>query len=109
MHMIENAFEVAKRSDQQKGLEDYDRRPRRSPSIAAGHFDRSCRWFNTRAYYRKYLSQPDQVGGVICRRNNLVVVDPVFWTRKRPFLRWRAALKIEESQCPKPARVTHPA
>ncbi len=37
------------------------------------------------------------------------VVDPFFWTRKRPFLRWWAALKIEESQCPKPARVTHPA
>src|SRR5271166_4101966 len=37
------------------------------------------------------------------------VVDPIFWTRKRPFLRWWAALKIEESQCPKPARVTHPA
>jgi hypothetical protein len=35
------------------------------------------------------------------------VVDPFFWTRKRPFLRWWAALKIEESQCPKPARVTH--
>jgi hypothetical protein len=39
----------------------------------------------------------------------LAVVDPFFWTRKRPFLRWWAALKIEESQCPKPARVTHPA
>ncbi len=37
------------------------------------------------------------------------VVDPVFWTRKRTFLRWRAALKMKESQCPKPARVTHPA
>jgi hypothetical protein len=37
------------------------------------------------------------------------VVDPIFWTEKRPFLRWWAALKIEESQCPKPARVTHPA
>jgi hypothetical protein len=39
----------------------------------------------------------------------LFVVDPIFWTQKRPLLRWRAALKIEESQCPKPARVTHPA
>ena len=37
------------------------------------------------------------------------VVDPIFWTEKQPFLRWWAALKIEESQCPKPARVTHPA
>ncbi len=38
-----------------------------------------------------------------------LVVDPILWTEKRPFLRWWAALKIEESQCPKPARVTHPA
>ena len=38
-----------------------------------------------------------------------LVVDPIFWTEKRPFLRWWAALKIEESQCPKPARVTRPA
>src|SRR5271168_3493782 len=42
-------------------------------------------------------------------RDDKNVVDPIFWTRKRPFLRWWAALKIEESQCPKPARVTHPA
>ena len=34
---------------------------------------------------------------------------PIFWTEKRPFLRWWAALKIEESQCPKLVRVTHPA
>jgi hypothetical protein len=39
----------------------------------------------------------------------LLVVDPIFWTEKRPFLRWCAALKIGESQCPKPARVTRPA
>jgi hypothetical protein len=37
------------------------------------------------------------------------VVDPIFWTEKRPFLRWSAALKMKESQCPKPARVTRPA
>jgi len=37
------------------------------------------------------------------------VVDPIFWTEKRLFLRWWAALKIEECQCLKPARVTHPA
>jgi hypothetical protein len=34
---------------------------------------------------------------------------PHFLDRKKPFLRWLAALRIEESQCPKPARVTHPA
>ena len=32
-----------------------------------------------------------------------------FWTQKRAFLRWWAALKMEESQCPEPVRVTHPA
>jgi len=37
------------------------------------------------------------------------VVDPIFWTEKRPFLRWSAALKMKESQCLKPARVTRPA
>jgi hypothetical protein len=37
------------------------------------------------------------------------VVDPIFWTKKEPFLRWWAALRMKESQCPKPARVTHPA
>jgi len=37
------------------------------------------------------------------------VVDPIFWTEKRLFLIWWAALKIEDSQCLKPARVTHPA
>ncbi len=35
------------------------------------------------------------------------VVDPVFWTKKKPFLRWWAALKMKESQCLKYARVTH--
>ena len=39
----------------------------------------------------------------------IYVVDPIFWTEKRPFLRWWAALKIEESQCQKPARVIRPA
>jgi len=34
---------------------------------------------------------------------------PHFLDKKGPFLRWWAALKIEESQCPKPARVIHPA
>lgn len=28
---------------------------------------------------------------------------------KRTFLRWWAALRMKESQCPKPVRVTHPA
>jgi hypothetical protein len=28
----------------------------------------------------------------------LSLVDPIFWTRKGAFLRWWAALKIEESQ-----------
>jgi hypothetical protein len=37
------------------------------------------------------------------------VMDPVFWTRKWPFLRWWAALKMEESQCHERVRVTHPA
>jgi uncharacterized protein YoxC len=45
----------------------------------------------------------------IARQAPQDVVDPIFWTEKRPFLRWWAALKIEESQCPKPVRVTHPA
>lgn len=40
-------------------------------------------------------------------RDQASVVDPISWTKKRPFLRWWAALKIEESQCPKPERVTH--
>jgi hypothetical protein len=36
-------------------------------------------------------------------------VDPKSWTKNNPFLRWSAALKIEESQCPKPERITRPA
>jgi hypothetical protein len=32
----------------------------------------------------------------------------VFWTQKGPFLDRGAALKMEKSQCPKPAKVTHP-
>jgi hypothetical protein len=51
-----------------------------------------------RALEEKYREQMRQI-----------VVDPIFWTEKRPFLRWSAALKIEESQCQKPARVTRPA
>ena len=39
-----------------------------------------------------------------------VVMDPISWTKKYPFLRWWAALKmIKESQCLKYARVPHPA
>ena len=34
---------------------------------------------------------------------------PKSWTEKRPFLRWWAALKMKERQCPEPARVTRPA
>ena len=37
------------------------------------------------------------------------VMDPKSWTQKRPFLRWWAALKMKESQCPERVRVTHPA
>ena len=38
-----------------------------------------------------------------------IVMDPKSWTRKRPFLRWSAALKMKESQCHERERVTHPA
>ena len=37
------------------------------------------------------------------------VMDPKSWTRKRPFLRWSAALKMKERQCPEHARITRPA
>jgi hypothetical protein len=37
------------------------------------------------------------------------VMDPKIWTRKRPFLRWSAALKMEERQCHERVRITHPA
>jgi integrase len=39
----------------------------------------------------------------------LGVMDPKIWTQKWPSLRWWAALKMEESQCPERARVTRPA
>jgi putative DNA methylase len=40
----------------------------------------------------------------------MVVMDPKIWTRKRPFLRWWAALRIEEErQCPERVRITRPA
>ena len=42
-----------------------------------------------------------------CSQINEVVL--VFWTEKKRFLDRAAALKMEESQCPKPARVTHRA
>ena len=52
-------------------------------------------------------------GSVANRRERggrrLRVMDPKSWTQKWPFLRWSAALKIEESQCPERVRVTHPA
>jgi hypothetical protein len=38
-----------------------------------------------------------------------VVMDPKMWTEKRPFLRWCAALKMENSRCPEPARDTRRA
>jgi hypothetical protein len=38
-----------------------------------------------------------------------IVMDPKIWTRKRPFLRWSAALKMEERQCHERVRITHPA
>jgi len=34
---------------------------------------------------------------------------PHFLDKKKPFLRWWAALKMKESQCPEPVRVTRPA
>jgi ABC-type antimicrobial peptide transport system permease subunit len=37
------------------------------------------------------------------------VMDPKTWTRTWPCLRWRAALKMKESQCPKRERVIRPA
>jgi len=37
------------------------------------------------------------------------VMDPKSWTRKRPFLRWSAALKMEERQCHERVRITRPA
>ena len=37
------------------------------------------------------------------------VVDPIFWTEKRLFLRWWAALKIDGESMPKTLRVTRPA
>jgi glyoxylase-like metal-dependent hydrolase (beta-lactamase superfamily II) len=40
---------------------------------------------------------------------NMIEVVLVFWTEKRHFLDRAAALKMEKSRCPKPARVTHRA
>jgi hypothetical protein len=37
------------------------------------------------------------------------VMDPIFWTEKRPLLKWWAALKMKESQCPERVRITRPA
>jgi hypothetical protein len=37
------------------------------------------------------------------------VMDPKSWTRIRPFLRWSAALKMEERQCHERVRITRPA
>jgi hypothetical protein len=37
------------------------------------------------------------------------VMDPIFWTRKRPFLRWCAASRMKERRCLEPAKVTRPA
>jgi hypothetical protein len=39
----------------------------------------------------------------------LRVMDPKSWTRIRPFLRWSAALKMEERQCHERVRITRPA
>ena len=38
-----------------------------------------------------------------------LVMDPKSWTQRWPFLRWWAALKMKESQCPERVKVTHPA
>src|ERR1022692_2695072 len=38
------------------------------------------------------------------------VMDPKIWARKRPFVRWWAALRIEEErQCPERVRIRHSA
>jgi hypothetical protein len=42
-------------------------------------------------------------------RSQNYVVDPKNWTGRRPCVRWWAALKMKESQCPEPVRITHPA
>ncbi len=55
--------------------------------------------------------------GVVCYKNHQEsvahelgsVMDPKIWTQKWPFLRWWAALKMKESQCPERERVTRPA
>jgi len=45
----------------------------------------------------------------LCSRRLSSVMDPKSWTQKRPFLRWSAALKMEESQCHEHVKATHPA
>ena len=45
----------------------------------------------------------------LLRHAKITVMDPKLWTAKKPFLRWWAALKMEDSGCPEPARVTHRA
>jgi hypothetical protein len=45
----------------------------------------------------------------LAKSSELCVMDPKIWTRKRPFLRWSAALKMEERQCHERVRITHPA
>jgi hypothetical protein len=56
----------------------------------------------------------DELAGRIIRREidrdgARIVMDPKSWTQKRPFLRWWAALKMKESQCPEHVRATHQA
>ena len=57
---------------------------------------------------RNWLDDPFQTPPLLPESQQLVV-DPNFWTQKEAFLRWRAALKNKESQCPKPERTTRPA
>src|SRR5436309_11600313 len=69
--------------------------PRRCVAGTLSHFAPPCKTTHRcRSLDRQYVHN---------------VVDPNFWTQKEAFLRWRAALKNKESQCPKPERTTRPA
>jgi hypothetical protein len=65
----------------------------------------------TREGFERVLSAValGEVGIVASREVSRFVMDPKSWTQKRPFLRWSAALRMKESQCPERVRVTHPA
>jgi len=50
-----------------------------------------------------------EVAGILTAVGTSTVMDPKCWTEKWPSLRWWAALRMKESQCPEPARAIHPA